>query len=93
MRTESAYRGTVEGQVPSRLKKILLVVVEHVESPFDIGKAQCHGLELFLLGKIVPILLFERFRRCRELERFGFKIQLLKLLVRNLEKGLEFGFV
>jgi hypothetical protein len=84
---EAADRGSVEGQVVGALEQELLVVVEHVEAPFEIREADREGFDALLVGEepdprladLAGVLALDALV-------FGGEVHLLELVVGNLEK-------
>ena len=52
--------GAVESKVVPRVQEVLLVVIEHVEAPLDIGEAERYRFQAFLAFKVRAVFFFKR---------------------------------
>ena len=89
---KAADRRAVEGQVVVRLEQELLVVVEHVEAPFEVGEAGRHRLDPALVGEVAEPALGDQ-PRIGPGEPLGLRLEvhLFELVVRDLKEIAQGG--
>ena len=89
---EAPDGGAVEGQVVGRLEQELLVVVQHVQPAFEVGKADRHRLDPLLVGQILHPLLADLvgIGPGRPLG-LGLEVHLLEPVVGDFQEIAQFG--
>src|SRR5581483_6468828 len=89
---KTANRGAIERQVIGRFEQEFLVVVEHVQTAFEVGEADRDGLDPLFVGEIAHSLLTNLIGGCAgQAFRLGFQVHFFKLVVGDLEEVSYFG--
>jgi hypothetical protein len=87
MPREAADRRAVEGEVVEGLQQELLVVVQHVETAFEVGEAHGHRLDALLVAEVLdPLLPDLAGVLAGHAVGLAGEVHLLQLVVRDLEK-------
>jgi hypothetical protein len=91
LRGEPADRRSVEGQIVPALDKKLLVVIEHVEAPFQIAEQDGDRFDALFVRQVPEALLLNLVHGYAALPlRLGSQIQFFQLPVGERQKVLEF---
>ena len=86
---EAADRRPVKRHVVPTLDQPLLVVVEHVQTAFEVAEQQSHSLDSFLVGQVFETLLLNLIDgSARQALLLGFQVQLLQFAIGKPEKIL-----
>ncbi len=86
LRREASDRRAVEGEVLERVEEELLVVVEHVQSAFDVREADRHRFHFLLPLEPRDVFTLEHARRDARRAILGLPVHLFELLVWDLKK-------
>src|SRR5882724_1393589 len=92
LRGETADGGAVEGKVVPALDEEFLVVIEHVQTAFEVGEEDGDRLDALLVSEVLEALFLD-FADGGALEALflSFQVQLLELVVGQREKITQFG--
>ena len=84
LRGESANRGAVEREVVPALYEKFLVVIEHVQTAFQVAEEHGDGFDALLVGEVLDALFLNLVRRKAILALFlGFQVELFEFIVRD----------